>query len=559
MSRLQAAIRDDETIDVALLGNGELVSLTAAGIDRWKIGGDGTLSLLETVAHRGLTHIAAAGTTVAVSGQGFVYISVVEAGALSQRGMLHVAGNVNAMAFHGGTLVLALEGIGIELLDPMDFASADILPEPAKDLAVVGDMLYVAAGGSGLLTITLDGTPRVLGRFAGGEANLTRIAASGTRVYAVESEHLVHAYDAADPAALVAIGTLDEPAQAIAAGGDSLFTGGTRLDAYGLPISNSVVLRAFDGALHKTAESAEAAGVVSGVALAPNGSIAYVVDRPYLRVFDVSKSAAPRQIAALQLDSIEDHVRINAAGTRVVLYNRGEVQLVDVANPYRPRPIGVWSSSGRPPSRADFLHDFVLEANWTTGFHVLDFDHYDPPAIIGSMKMDYHELAIKHGGDVAYISPERIAIAPIDLSNPTKPYNPRVLFMWMKEGAFADANESHADLLLARTPDGIHVLELADPLTPVEVSSVAIPESISLTASGQTAYAAVDGYVFPIDLTNAAAPVLGTSAMRATAPQQMAAAAGKLVVADTYSLRVYGPDTPPVPPERVKPRVTNRP
>jgi hypothetical protein len=173
--------------------------------------------------------------------------------------------------------------------------------------------------------------------------------------------------------------------------------------------------------------------------------------------------------------------------------------------------------------------------------------------------MDYHELAIKPGCDVAYVSPERIAIAPVDLSNPTRPYNPRVLFMWMKEGAFADANDSHADLLLARTPDGLRVLDLADPLTPVEVGMVAMPDAVSLTASEQTAWLAGSGYVRPVDLTNASAPQLGTSTvtstMRATAPQQMAAVGGKLAIADTYALRIYGPDTPPVPPENVKRRV----
>jgi len=235
------------------------------------------------------------------------------------------------MTYHGDTLIVAVEGIGIELIDPLDPSSAFILPEPAKDLAVAGETLYVAAGGNGLLTVSLEAAPHILGRFAAGEANLTRIAASGARVYGVESEHIVHIYDVSNPVAVVEVATLDEAAQAIAASGTSLFTAGTRLDRFGLPVDNGVLLRVFDasqnGAPRPIAESAEAAGIVSGVALSSDGSIAYIVDRPYLRIFDISKSSSPKQIAALQLDNIQDHVRINADGTRVVLYNRGDAQL----------------------------------------------------------------------------------------------------------------------------------------------------------------------------------------------------------------------------------------
>jgi len=160
------------------------------------------------------------------------------------------------------------------------------------------------------------------------------------------------------------------------------------------------------------------------------------------------------------------------------------------------------------------------------------------------------ELVIKAGSDTAYISAQRVALAPVDLRDPVHPTNPTVRYLWMQEGAFADANDAHADLLLARTPEGVQVMTLADPLAPVEVSSIPMPDAVSIAAAGQTLYIAASGHVVPVDLSDAETPSLGTSTMRATAPQQMATAAGKLVIADTYALRVYGPDTAPVPPPR---------
>lgn len=553
-TRLETATRDDETTDVAMLGTGELVSLTAAGIDRWTIQPSGRLTLKTTLARRGFTRIAATPSLVAAADDSHVFFYSTANGGLEPNGGMLAGGSINAMTFHGDTLVLALESVGVQLIDPTDPTTVVPVAEPAKDLAVSGDTLYLASGGSGLVVISLAGTPHVIDRLAAGEANLTRIAASGSRVYAVERDHIVHVYDATNPAALVQTGTLDSPTTALAASGTSLLIGGVPVDAYGLPTDTGVPLSVYDtsqaGPPRQVALVSEVSVPVSGVALSPNGSLAYVVDRPFLRVLDVSQSAAPKQIASLRVDNIEDHVRINASGTRVVLYNRGDVQLVDVTNPYAPKLLNVWHSFGRPPSRAGFLHDFVLEANWTTGFHVLDFDHYDPPAIIGSMKMDYHELAIKTNGDTAYIAAERSALAPVDLRNPNHPFNPTVLYLWMQEGVFADANDEHADLLLARTPDGVHVLDLADPLLPVDVSSIPSPHATAIAASGQALYIAADGMVTPFDLTNAAQPAMGTSVMRATAPQQMATVAGKIVIADTYEVRVYGPNTAPVPPQR---------
>lgn len=553
-TRLDAATRDDETTDLAMLGTSELVSLTAAGIDRWAILPNGRLSLETTVARRGMTRIAATSNIVAVANDRNVSFYSTADGVLEPMGSMVADNSINAMTFHGDMLVLALESVGVQLIDPTDPSALVSIPEPAKDLAIAGETLYLAGGGSGLVVVSLEGTPHVIGRYASGEANLTRIAASSSRVYAVEEDHLTHVYDATNPAALVQTGLLDAPVTAIAARDMSLLIGGVPADAFGLPTGAGTPLSVFDtsevGAPAEVALVNEVSVPVSGVALSPAGSIAYIVDYPFLRVLDVSQSAAPKEIASLRIEGIQDHVRINATGTRIVLYNRGDVQLVDVTNPYAPKLLNVWHSGGSPPSRAGFLHDFLVEANWTTGFHVVDFDHYNPPGLIGSMKMDYHELSIKTNTDTAYIAAERSSLASIDLRNPNRPFNPFLNFLWMEEGVFADANEQHADLLLVRAPGGVHVLSLTDPLAPVDVSFIPSPDAAAMAASGQTLYIAADGFVTPVDLTSAGQPAVGVSLLRATAPKQMATVGGKLVIADTYWVRVYGPDTAPVPPPR---------
>lgn len=542
-TRLQAATRDAETLDLALIGTNGLVSLTTAGLDRWTIQSDGRVALTASVPRRGLTHVAASPTMVAASDASGVWLYTP---ALAQAGMLNIQGTINALVFHDGMLIVAVDNVALEFIDPSAPANPFVIAEPAKDLALVGDTLYVAGGTHGLVTIALDGTPRIVNRTdADGLTNLTRIAASGARVYGVENDHVIHVYDTTGR-----IATLDEPATAIAASGTTLFTSGLRIDASGLPTAPGSPLRVFDASQHLAAQIDESAGPVTGVALSPNGSIAYVVDRPYFRVLDVSQSAAPKQIASLRIDDIQDQIRINASGTRVVLYNRGVVQLVDVTNPRAPRLLTTWDSLGRPPSRADFLGDYILEANWMTGFHVLDFDHYATPAIIGSMKMDYHELAIKPGSDTVYLSAERSALAPVDLRDPHHPTNPTALNVWMQQGAFADANDDHADLLIVRSADGVHLLSLANPLAPVELNLLRMTDAGPMATSGQTLWLSNSDGVVAIDLTDAGQPSFGSASLAATAPQQVAAAGGKVVIADTYSVRAYGPDTAPLPSPR---------
>src|SRR5258708_27479688 len=210
-TRLETGTRDDETIDVAMLGPGELVSLTAAGIDRWTVQPNARLSLTTTLARRGLTHIAATPTLVAAADDSHVFFYSTANGELEPNGSLLAGGSINAMTFHGDTLVLAVESVAVELIDPTDPTTVVPVPEPAKDLAVVGDTLYLASGGSGLVVISLAGTPHVVDRLAAGEANLTRIAASGSRVYAVEHHHTVPTYNATNPPALVPTRTLASP------------------------------------------------------------------------------------------------------------------------------------------------------------------------------------------------------------------------------------------------------------------------------------------------------------------------------------------------------------
>src|SRR5205085_1810613 len=239
-----------------------------------------------------------------------------------------------------------------------------------------------------------------------------------------------------------------------AASGTKLFVSGAIIDKYGLALETGAPLRVFDVTSLATpklaGESRDLAGPVSGVAT--DGSVAYVVDPPFFRVVDISKTSAPRDNAAY-------------------IFEIGGIRVVDISD----------------------------RAN----------------AVIAK--------DINLAGRAAEI---------------------------------IDATATHPELLLVYSPTGLQLFTLANPFDPIMSGSLQYPQGGSIAASGDTVWFALPGTIDQIDVSNPAHPSVSSTAMRVTSPMQMAAAGRKIVIADRYSLRIYGPDTAaPAPPSIPKRRV----
>src|SRR5262249_4239817 len=150
----------------------------------------------------------------------------------------------------------------------------------------------------------------------------------------------------------------NEPAQTIGANGTRLLVSGTIFDPFGLPTETGAPIRIFDGA-NLAGEFRDFAGPLSGVAT--DGTLAYIVDRPFFLVIDVSNASAPRQMASIPIDNIGDRVKVR--GPLALIFGRGDVQIVDINNPYAPRLISIYHSQGGPPSTAAFGRNTLLEGN----------------------------------------------------------------------------------------------------------------------------------------------------------------------------------------------------
>lgn len=537
-----------ESVDVAVVNDTDLIVATRGRLERFSLSPSGTLARAASIPTTA-SIIASNGHSLAGATTSEIVVwQPTEVGLVSVARFTTMA-PVGSLAWHGETLLAAVPGIGVWLFDPSGARQPLVIPENGHDLAVDGDTLYIAAGGTGLAIYDLhdESAPLFLGRVSG-ELNLTRIAASGGRAYAIQPSDTVYVFDVTLPMTPVLATSIRQPAAVIAASDARLYVSGSIVDR-GLTTETGVPLRIYDAsdsaAPRAIGEFDDLAGPVSGIAT--DGTLAYVVDRLYFRVLDVSSTAAPRELSSIRFDNLGDRVRL--LGKQLIIYGRGDVQLLDVSNPYAPRLAKLWHSHGWAPSNAAFLRDTIIEGNPYSGLHVVDFTNFSDPIQIGGIKNHYFEV-VADGADVAYVSYQGDELVTVDISNPRTPYFTWSAPLGMVRAEIVPATESRASLLLALGLDGMHILSLADPLHPLEIAVVPMPPTAIFAANSTTAWVALDGTISTLDLSDPGHSSLTSTAMRAVAPMQLAATdSGKLVVADRYSVRVYGTDTAPPPPQ----------
>jgi hypothetical protein len=541
---------DQESVDGSISGN-DLVVATRNAIERFTINADGTAIQTMHAPAAGVTMVAWNGRLVAGrTPDGIQIWRAASNGTLMDTGAFLTTGTIKSIVWKGDILFVAIADIGIKVVDGNTSEVINYIPEPARGIAINGNTLYAASGGDGVAVydISTPTAPVMAARILSGILNLQNIAVSGTRVFAEEPPNKVHIIDASTPTAPKEVATMTEPAQAMAASGDKLFVSGATFAGIVNDITDSGrPLRVFDvsklAAPRLSAEVLDSNGALNGVAT--NGTLAYVSDPPFFRVLDISTTQSPREIASLKIDGFQPHVK--ALGTQAVLYGTGDVQLIELSDPYHPRVLKTFHSLGQSPSYADFVATGILEGNSFTGLHLVDFVNYPEPGIVNAFKI--HPInVVANGGNWAYVAfgpffgifnypAPNVGIYVGNIQTPSL------------DMAFLPATSNHPDALVVRG-DTLRLFSLTDPSNPSDAGSIHFPPPGPLAAFGDSVLIGSPGTLTRMDITDLNDPFLETTTMHVVAPQQIATANGKIVVADRYSIRVFGPDTaaPPPPP-----------
>src|SRR5205823_4138995 len=175
--------------------------------------------------------------------------------------------------------------------------------------------------------------------------------------------------------------------------GTRLFVSGSSFDSLGIERGSGVPVRELDlaqpAAPALIGEAKDLAGPVSGAAT--DGSLAFLSDPPFFRVIDVSTTAAPKEIASVQLDDIEPYVK--SQGSRVILYGNGKARVIAVISAGATRVNIIYF----PAIQLAMAGDLLLIRDPTT-LHV--FSTADPfaPAEVGAMPLERGGLMAAESG-----------------------------------------------------------------------------------------------------------------------------------------------------------------
>jgi hypothetical protein len=537
-----------ESIDGSIAGDDFFV-LTRTSVERFTIRGDGSVVPTMHAPAPGLTMIAWNGRLLAgATPSGTTIWKPSADGSLVSVGHYPAGAAILSMAWKGDVLFLTLAGIGIKVVDGNAVEEIGYIPEASRGLAISGDILYSASGNDGVSVIDVSNPSQavVTGRTLAGSLYFRGIAAAGTRVFALEPPNKIHIIDASSVATPREVATLTEPAQVMAINGDRLFVSGPTRNNFGDITDIGNPLRVFDVSGPAPRLSAEVIGDVRYplMGVATDGSLAYVSDSPYFRVLDVSDSQAPREISSVRIDGLQPYVRI--LGTQAITYGTGDEQLFDLMNPYRPRLINTFHSEGHSPCVAAFVSTGIFDVNPSSGHHLVDFVHYPQPAIVFSYK-NHPQDVVANGGDYAYVSFGPL-LGIFHFPEPGMGAFVNAVQIDIMEMAYASATNEHPDALITQADNALNVYSLADPVTPDRVGTIPFDGSGPMVASGNSVWIGTQETMTRMDITSVAAPIVETTTMHVIAPQQVSAANGKVVVADRYSIRVFGPNTPAPPP-----------
>jgi hypothetical protein len=537
-----------ESIDGSIAGN-DLFVLTRTSVERFTIRNDG--SAVQTMHARvsGLTAIAWNGRLLAgATPNGTTIWKPAADGSLVSVGDYPTSAAILSMAWKSDILFLALAGIGIKVVDGNAVGEIGYIPEASRGLYASGDILYSASGNDGVSVIDISNPSQgvVTGRTLAGSLYFRSIAAAGMRVFAVEPPNKIHIIDASSVTAPHEVATLTEPAQAMAVRGDQLFVSGPVMNDFGDVTDIGNPLRVFDVSNPTPRLIAQVVGEATYplMGVATDGSLAYVSDPPYFRVLDVSNSQAPHEISSVRVDGLQPYVRI--LGTQAITYGTGDEQLLDLTNPYHPRMLSTFHSEGHTPCVAAFVSNGIFDVNPSSGHHLVDFVHYPQPSIVFSYK-NHPQDVVANGGDYAYVSFGSL-LGIFNFPAPGMGAFVKGVQIDIMEMAYAAATNEHPDALITQADNALNLYTLADPITPDKVSAIPFEGAGPMVTSGNSVWIGTPETMTRMDITSVAAPTVETTTMHVVAPQQVSAANGKVVVADRYSIRVFGPRTPAPPP-----------
>jgi hypothetical protein len=377
-------------------------------------------------------------------------------------------------------------------------------PGAAMDVALAGNYVYLADDWAGfqIYDISDPTSPFLTGSYA---MRARAVVLEGRQVYLADPDYGLRIIDISDPSAPSQVGSYNSP------------------NAFGLAVSgNFVYLANFTAGLTVINITNLASPSLAGSYNTPNqaldvkirGDYAYVADQDGgLQIVDISNPASP--VLAGSYDTPNWTYGVELAGNYAYLADyQGGLQVIDISNPASPVSVGNYATSGAAWD-VEVAGDYAyLTDNWGPYVMVLDITDPPNPVEIGTFDMmntDYARgLAIDGGRAVLANGDNGLKIFRI-ASNARPPILAES--HGGTERAWAVSVDGDYAYLSTRTPPGLglHILDISDPLTPVQVGYYGMTPASHIKIVGDLAYMAVEGIgsgLYIVDVSDPANPSL---------------------------------------------------
>lgn len=299
-----------------------------------------------------------------VAALGEAGIAVLDGDSLDPTGSLELTGSAHAVAIGNGLAYVAASRGGLQVVDLSDPSAPALLGAVRSDGEVLGvaigadDTLVMAAGSAGLLLADASDprAPAVVGElFTGGYARGVQVV--GSMAYFADSWGGLRLVDISEPSEPRLVGTMPTAGWAwhVAVANDV---------AYLAAGSQGLVVADVRGAAEPTMLANAPLAGTQAVAVAVSDSVAFVVD-PFegVQVVDVASPAAPRPIGTWQ--SLLEGWGVAVNGDRAyVAAGRAGLRTVDISEPARPRDLGALPTIARANTLTVF-NDVALVSTLT--------------------------------------------------------------------------------------------------------------------------------------------------------------------------------------------------
>ena len=335
----------------------------------------------------------------------------------------------------------------------------------AYDVAVAGDLAFVAAHSQGLQVIDISdpGSPEFVDSYVNIYGYAMDVVVEGDFAFVAFSGLGLRVFDISDPAHLGSEGGYDTqyPANGVAVEGDLAFVACSegRLEIIDISDPTSLVL----------AGSYDSAGYPEAVAVA--GDLAFVVDGYSLLVIDITDPSNPVLTGSYDTPGGAGGVAI-AGDLAFIADGYSGLQVIDITNPSNPTLAGSYDT---PVYARDVAvsGDLAFVADgYGSGLHVIDISDPSSPSLVDSYNTPGTSLGIAVAGEQAFVADGGSGLQVVRIRNFTDP----LLTGSYDTPGVAMEIALAGDLAFIATGTSLQVIDISDPASPAFLGS-ASPQS----------------------------------------------------------------------------------